>query len=93
MIISGKQIQNVLKVYGEQNSVAKNNKADKGQSIQRQDQVILSSGVQEFGHLFQSIIAMSDVRPDKVSEFSQQIDTGNYQVSSRDIADKIIGQR
>lgn len=92
MIISNKQIQSVLKVYGEQNSVGKSAKTEKTQPAKGQDQVILSSGVQEFGHVLQRVVAMSDVRPEKVKELSQKIQAGTYQVDSKDIADKIIGR-
>jgi negative regulator of flagellin synthesis FlgM len=92
MVISGKQIQNVLKVYSEQNSTVKKPKTEKEQSVQPQDQLILSQGGQEFGAILQSIINMSDVRPEKVDEFSKKINAGNYQVDAGDIADKMIGR-
>lgn len=92
MIISNKQIQNVVKLYGEQNSVTKNAKSEKSQTTKRQDQVILSSGVQEFGQVLQSVISMSDVRPEKVKELSAKIQAGTYRVDSKDVADKMVGR-
>lgn len=92
MMISSKQIQSVLKVYGEQKSAAKNFKMEQTQLVKGQDQVILSSGVQEFGQVLQSVIAMSDVRPNKVKELSQKIQADAYHVDSKDIADKMIGR-
>lgn len=91
MIISGNKIQSVLKAYTEQNNAAKSVNTDKGKSAQKPDQVILSPSVQEFGPLLQRIIAMSDVRQEKVNELTAKIEAGNYQVSSKDIAEKIIG--
>lgn len=93
MIISGKQIQSVAKVYGDQNQVGKQAKSGKNQYTQQKDEVILSPGVQEFGSMFQKIIGMSEVRADKVSEFSGKIDAGTYVVNSQDIADRMIGRR
>jgi len=92
MIISNKQIQSVMKVYGEQNNVGKSAKTEKTQSAKGQDQVILSSGVQEFGQVLQRAVAMSDVRPAKVSELTKKIQAGTYQVDSKDVADKMIGR-
>ena len=92
MIISNKQIQSVLKVYGEQNNAGKSAKTEKSQPAKGQDQVILSSGVQEFGHVLQRVIAMSDVRPEKVQELTKKIEAGTYQVDSKDVADKMIGR-
>lgn len=92
MIISSNKIQSVLKAYAEQNSAAKSANTDKGKSTQQPDQVILSPGVQEFGPMLQRIIAMPDVRQDKVNELSAKIEAGNYQVNSKDVAEKIIGR-
>jgi negative regulator of flagellin synthesis FlgM len=92
MIISNKQIQNVLKVYSEQNNVAKNAKTAKTQPTKGPDQVILSSGVQEFGQVLQRAVAMSDVRPERVKELSKKIQAGTYHVDAKDVADKMIGR-
>ena len=91
MIISSKPIQNVLKVYGEQSQGVKSSKTDKNQSSQRKDEFILSSGAQEFSQIFNAIKGVSDVRADKVQEFSAQIDAGTYQVDSQGIAEKMLG--
>jgi negative regulator of flagellin synthesis FlgM len=90
MIISGKPIQNVLKVYGEQNQVTKSSKSGKSQ-IQGKDEFILSSGAQEFGQILNSIRGISEVRQEKVNEFSKKINEGNYQVDSKSVAEKMLG--
>lgn len=92
MIISNKQIQNVLKVYNEQNNAAKSAKTAKTQPTKGLDQVILSSGVQEFGQVLQRAVAMSDVRPERVKELSKKIQSGTYQVDSKEVADKMVGR-
>lgn len=91
MIISGKPIQNVLKVYGEQSQVRSNAKTGKNPVTQGKDEFILSSGAQEFSQVFNAIRSTSDVRPDKVREFSEKIDAGTYQVSSKSVAEKMLG--
>jgi negative regulator of flagellin synthesis FlgM len=93
MIISGKQVQNVLKIYADQNKVAKN-KTEKTEfnTLQKQDEVILSSGVQEFGQMLQGLTDISDVREDKVKELSALVEDGNYHVDANDIADKMISR-
>lgn len=91
MIISGKTVQNVLKVYGEQNQAAKNSKTAKTPIAQGKDEFILSSGAQEFSQVFNAIKGTSDVRPEKVKEFSEKIDAGTYQVNSKSIAEKMLG--
>lgn len=92
MIISNKQIQNVFKVYSEQNNAAKKGNVEKTQPGKGRDQVILSSGVQEFGQVLQRAVAMPEVRPEKVAELSKKIQAGTYSVDAKDIADKMIGR-
>jgi len=91
MIISGKPIQSVVKAYGDQNQVRSGAKTDKTSISQGKDEVILSSGAQEFSQVFNTIKGISDVRPDKVQEFSEKIDAGTYQVDSKSVAEKMLG--
>ena len=91
MIISGKPIQNVVKAYGDQNQVNKNAKTGKSSMNQGKDELILSSGAQEFSQIFNAIKGISDVRPDKVKEFSEKIDAGTYEVNSKSVAEKMLG--
>lgn len=93
MIISGKSIQNILKVYGDQNQVKSTSKTGKNPTSQGKDEFILSSGAQEFSQVFKAIKDTADVRPDKVQEFSEKIAAGTYQVNSKDVADKMLGLR
>lgn len=90
MIISGKQIQNIAKIYGEQNKVTQNAKSEKSGPTQQTDEVILSSNAQEFGQVLQSIQGLPEVREDKVKELSERIAAGNYTVDAKDIAKKMI---
>ncbi len=91
MIISGKPIQNVAKVYGEQNQATKSAKVGKTPITQGKDEFILSSGAQEFGQIFNAIRGISDVRLEKVNEFSAKINEGTYQVDSMSVAEKMLG--
>jgi flagellar biosynthesis anti-sigma factor FlgM len=90
MIISGKQVQSVLKAYGEQSKAVKNTKTEKTGTVQKKDEVVLSSEGKEFAQILQSVKNLSDVREDKVKEIAQRIDSGNYQVDSKDVAEKIM---
>jgi len=91
MIISGATGTNRIKAYGDQIQTVKSGKDTASIPSQGQDQFILSPGAQEFGQVFQNIKGMSDVRDDKVKEFSDKINTGMYQVDSRKIADQMVG--
>lgn len=92
MIISGKQVQSILKVYNEQKSLGKQAKADNANELNKKDEVILSSSAQEFGHILQGLKTMNEVRPERVQELARQIDMGTYRVDARAVADKMIGR-
>ncbi|CUH94440.1 hypothetical protein P22_0506 [Propionispora sp. 2/2-37] len=89
MIVSGKQVQNIVKVYGDQNKVGPLNKPEKSGSVQR-DEFIPSSNAQEFGQFLYSIKNMPEVREDKVKEFSERIASGKYEVNCSSIAEKML---
>lgn len=90
MIISGKQVQNILKAYGDQSKVAKNTKSEKTSPVQKRDEVILSTEAKEFGQILQALKKLPDVREDKVNELAKKIESGNYTVESKDIAEKLV---
>jgi negative regulator of flagellin synthesis FlgM len=90
MIISGKPVQDVLKVYADQNQKAKPATRSQ-QSAAKRDEVVLSPKAQEFSQLLQKLKAMPDVREDKVAELTARIEAGKYAVDAKDIAEKMLG--
>lgn len=92
MIISGKQIQSIMKVYTDQNKVAKSDKTAGATPASKKDEVILSTQAQEFGQIYQAIKAMPEVREDKVRELSERIAQGDYSVDAREVAEKMLGR-
>lgn len=91
MIISGKQVQEMLRLYADQNQKAKQAVRPQ-QSAAKRDEVVLSPKAQEFAQLLQQAKAAPDVREDKVAELKAKLDSGNYSVDAKDIADKMIGR-
>jgi negative regulator of flagellin synthesis FlgM len=92
MIVSGSQIQQVIKLYGEQNKITKTTSTDKAGSVQKKDEVILSSEAQGFGQILKTLNTMPEVREDRVKGLSEQISSGNYNVTSKEIAEKMLGR-
>jgi negative regulator of flagellin synthesis FlgM len=93
MIISGKQVQSVLKIYADQNMNLKTRtERTEFKSLQSQDEVILSSGVQEFGQILQALKDVPDVRKEKVQKLSAQVEDGTYNVDADEIANKMISR-
>lgn len=91
MIISGKQVQDVLKLYADQGQKTKSQAKPQTTSSKR-DEVVLSPKAQEFGQLLQKLKAMPDVREEKTAALSKQIESGEYRIEAKDIADKMIGR-
>lgn len=92
MIISGKNVQNIAKLYGEQTKVSKTGKTAANTPVQKQDEVILSSQAQGFGPLLQKLQNMPEVRQERVAELSESIASGKYQVAAKDVAEKMLGR-
>lgn len=90
-MIIGNSMQDVLKVYAEQNPKAKPSVSSQ-KSAGKRDEVVLSPKAQEFSQLLQKLKAMPEARADKVKEFTARIDSGEYAVAARDIAEKMLGK-
>jgi len=92
MIISGKQIQSIMKIYTEQNKITKNTKSESAAAPGKKDEVILSTQAQEFGQIYQALKAMPEVREEKVKEIADRIASGEYSVDAKDVAEKMLGR-
>ena len=91
MIINN-TLQGVAGVYSNSSSVNKVARAYR-QEEQLNDNIQISSQGQQFSEIMKKLKAGSDVRMDKVAEYENMIASGAYQVSSRDLAEKILQYR
>ena len=91
MIING-NLQGIAGVYANAGS---NNKVSKAyqQAEPAGDDIQISSQGQQFNEIMRKLKAGSDVRMDKVAEYENMVASGAYQVSSRDLAEKILQYR
>lgn len=58
-----------------------------------QDEMLISKEAQTFNDMVQKIKSQSDVRQDKVEEYSRRIEDGSYNVASENIAASILSNR
>lgn len=81
-----------VKAYNEQGSQSRRSALDVKSSnyLQRPDEVILSSRGAELGQVVKQIHEVSDVRQERVDELIAKVESGDYYVSSYDIAGKMI---
>jgi len=90
VIISGKPIQGVIKTYSDQNKISKSEQVKPVSRSMKPDEVILSSHGQEIGHIYQAYKNAPDIRQDKIRDLSERISRGDYNVSAKDVAAKIV---
>jgi len=69
--------------------VTASKKTDKTSS---KDEVALSSEAKEFANMSKLLSEVPDVRIDKVEEIKNRMSSGNYNVKSEEVAEKILSQ-
>lgn len=89
MIISGKQVQNILKVYGKQGAEAVKTR-NTVNAVNKNDQVSISKESAVRQRAVQAAREPYEVRSEKVDELKEGLATGTYQVSNEEIAEKML---
>lgn len=91
MIISNKQVQNILKLE-RINSLKKKEPLKEAAAVSKNDSLVLSGRAQELNFAKEQVLKSPEVRADKIRELKKQIEEGNYQVSWDEVAEKMIGR-
>ena len=92
MIINS-TIQTVASAYARTGAV-KQNRPGASDKAEARDEIQLSSQAQNFSAKLNKLQASKDeVRADKVTYYANLIASGAYNVSSKDLADKLIASR
>lgn len=91
MIISNKQVQNILKLE-RINSLKKKEPLKETAAVSKNDSLVLSDRAQELNFAKEQVLKSPEVRADKIRELKKQIEEGNYQVSWDEVAEKMIGR-
>ncbi|MCL1995495.1 MAG: flagellar biosynthesis anti-sigma factor FlgM [Defluviitaleaceae bacterium] len=85
MINSVTKVDSVIRAYTNANTTAKPSRTPA-----KTDHVSISATAQDFRTALEAVSKVSDVREDRVREISERINSGQYNVSSMDIASKIL---
>lgn len=91
MMISKIQVQNLLKIYGKDNT----NKVEPKQLNRipgKNDELAISSESRIKQRAMQAVKQAEDVRLDKVNYLQEQISSGTYTVSADEVAEKMIAR-
>jgi len=82
------EIPKISEVYGKQNNV---NKVGKTSGVSsKKDVVSISNQAKDFQTVMKSIKDVPDVRADIVNELSEKYQSGKYDVSGSEVADKVL---
>ncbi len=91
MIISGTQVQNLLKIYGNEGT----NKVDKkqfGKIAGKNDELAISNESRIKQRAMQAVKQAEDIRLDKVNQLQEEISSGTYAVTDDEVAEKMIAR-
>jgi negative regulator of flagellin synthesis FlgM len=86
------RVQAIGSVYAKA-SLTNQNSVKKSINVDQKDEMVLSTEAQSFSQMLQRARSMSDVRADKVEDYSAQVNAGKYQVDSQAVAGKILNIR
>lgn len=92
MIISNKQVQNILQLERVDSLKKKTTTLGGTATTGKNDSLVLSGQAQELNFAKEQALKSPEVRADKILELKTQIEEGNYQVSGNEIAAKMIGR-
>jgi negative regulator of flagellin synthesis FlgM len=92
MIISNKQVQSILSLNQVTGAKKKANAVDNSASVSKPDSLVLSERAQGLQFATEQVLKSPEVRAERITELKKQIQDGTYQVSSSDIAQKMVGR-
>ncbi len=81
-------IPKVSGVYGNTSKIEKLSKV--GETASKKDELTISGTAHDFNVVMKALRQIPDVRQGKVNDISQKIERGEYSISSRDVAAKIV---
>jgi len=91
MIISRTQVQNLLKIYGNDNS-SKLDKKQLSKIAGKNDELAISSESRIKQRAMQAVKQAEDIRLDKVNQLQEEISSGTYTVNDDEVAEKMIAR-
>lgn len=82
------EIPKINRVYGSQKNIGRIGGV--GSVSSKRDVLSISNEAKDFQTVFKALKDIPDIRRGKVSELTEKYESGNYNVSGRDVADKVI---
>lgn len=81
-------LSKVAGIYGTQKNTGRVNKTEATAS--KKDVLSISNEAKDFQTVYKALKDVPDIRQSKVAELTGRYEAGNYDVTGRDVADKVI---
>lgn len=82
------EIPKIFGVYNREKSVGKVDKTSG--AAPKKDVVSISNQAKDFQTVMKAIREVPDIRQDKVNELTEKYESGTYNVTGNDVADKVL---
>lgn len=80
------RVDKIMEVY----NTSKMKKIEKSKKKDEKDVLALSNQGKDFQSVLKAISKVPDIREEKVQEIKQKIQSGNYDISAEEVAEKIV---
>lgn len=81
-------ISNAYDIYTKKPAVS----GKKNKLSVKKDDLNVSDEAREFQNVFKAVSSTPDIREDKINRIKDKIESGNYNINSEDIADKMLSK-
>ncbi|WAM30854.1 flagellar biosynthesis anti-sigma factor FlgM [Caldicellulosiruptor naganoensis] len=84
------RIEDRMRIFQLYSSSTRVNKVEKKQDVRNADKLEISSEARDFQAILNAIKSTPDIREEKVNEIKSKIESGTYNVSAKDVVEKLI---
>lgn len=81
-------ISKITGVYGTQKKTGRIDKT--GQAALKKDMLSISGEAKDIQTVYRALKDVPDIRKNRVSEIERKVESGNYNVTGRNVADKMV---
>ncbi|NLJ87869.1 MAG: flagellar biosynthesis anti-sigma factor FlgM [Epulopiscium sp.] len=80
------RVDKIMEIY----NTSKMKKTEKAKKTEGKDTVALSNQGKDYQKALKAVSKVPDIREEKVEEIKQRIQSGNYDISAEELAEKIV---
>ena len=84
------EISKISAIYGAQKKISRIDKT--GSAVSKKDVVSISTEAKDYQTVYRALKDVPDIRPDMVAEVLEKYESGRYNISGKEVADKVISK-